>query len=273
MATFNASAFKVGTSITPSVAALPYVEIDEASLRLTARTIQGYGTVYEGDTAYQAQFTYYGRFNTSSESAFLNSSITGANLATPNLGAFSVHGINLKASDFLGDPSAAARTMLRGNDKIIGTAFDDKIDAYLGNDVINAGAGNDRIYGGAGRDYLTGGAGADSFFVETSSAGYWTYRPKAGDNIWFTQAGTAKIKGKKRSVTYSYVDNDFDVIRDFNSAEDTMYTRGGTVDDVHTYMENTAAGIVVFDRETDNVMAVLSGMNDNSFMAVDNQAW
>ena len=38
-------------------------------------------------------------------------------------------------------------------------------------------------------------------------------------------------------------------------------------------MENTAAGIVVFDRETDNVMAVLSGMNDNSFMAVDNQAW
>lgn len=273
MATINASTWKQGTSVTPSIASLPYVEIDESSLRVTPYTIQGYGVVYEDGAAYQTQFTYYGRFNTSSQSVFLNSSITGANLATPELGGFSIQGISLKASDFLGDPSAAARKMLQGNDEITGTAFDDVLDGYLGNDVINAGAGNDQIYGGAGRDYLAGDAGSDSFFVETSSAGYWTYRPQASDTVWFTQSGTAKIKGRKRSVTYSYVDNDYDVIRDFNPAEDTISTHGGTVDDVHTYQENTAAGIVIFERDTNNVMAVLSGINDQQFMAVNNQAW
>lgn len=57
-----------------------------------------------------------------------------------------------------------------GNDRLVGTPFDDVIncgsgnDRVLGgggNDVISCGAGNDRIDGGSGNDRILGGSGVD----------------------------------------------------------------------------------------------------------------
>ena len=95
MATINASNWKEGIEIAPYVSALPYVELDESSLRYTATTWQGYGTVYDGGIGYQTQFTYYGKFDYTSQSSILDSYITGANLATQSLGSFSIQGMRL----------------------------------------------------------------------------------------------------------------------------------------------------------------------------------
>ncbi|MEM8812987.1 MAG: hypothetical protein AAGF59_10250 [Pseudomonadota bacterium] len=62
----------------------------------------------------------------------------------------------------------------QGNDRIIGSIFDDSLFGGTGNDTIFSGAGNDRVYGGDGRDVIQaeggdddvyGGAGNDNLFV------------------------------------------------------------------------------------------------------------
>jgi hypothetical protein len=83
MATFNASTSKLGTEISPYVEALPYVEIDYNSLKRTSLTIQGSGVVFEDGVDHLVQFTYYGRFNYSSERSVLDSRVTGFDLAGP----------------------------------------------------------------------------------------------------------------------------------------------------------------------------------------------
>jgi Ca2+-binding RTX toxin-like protein len=273
MATINYASWKEEVSVTPYAGAIPHIVADPSSFQATPVTLRYLGTVSQGGSNYEMQCTIYGRFNYSSQGSLLQSSLTGVTVSSPTLGSCYAEGFNSVVSDFLQTPTAVAQKMLQGQDQIIGTAYGDVLDGYLGNDDINGGAGADRIYGGAGKDCITGGAGSDSFYTETSAAGYWTYRPAVGDSVWLTERRTAKIKGKKRTVTYSYVDNDYDVIRDFNIAEDTIYTRGGTVNDVHTYLTNTDSGILIFDRDTHNAMAVLYGMKEDQFMTVNNQAW
>lgn len=57
-----------------------------------------------------------------------------------------------------------------GNDRLVGTPFDDVINCGAGNDrvlggggndVINCGSGNDRVVGGDGNDTILGGSGTD----------------------------------------------------------------------------------------------------------------
>ena len=51
-----------------------------------------------------------------------------------------------------------------GNDRIIGSEFDDAIHGGIGNDTINGGAGADDIFGEDGNDSVSGGQGDDDIF-------------------------------------------------------------------------------------------------------------
>ncbi|OAP47607.1 Ig-like domain-containing protein [Sinorhizobium americanum] len=55
-----------------------------------------------------------------------------------------------------------------GNDRIVGSRFDDTLEGVEGNDRLNGGAGNDILSGGVGRDKLIGGEGADSFLFDVA---------------------------------------------------------------------------------------------------------
>jgi len=264
MATIDASLMRFGTEIAPYVAALPYVEIDESTLRYTTVSWQGYGTVYEDGDPYDAQFTYYGRFSYSSEQALLNSTITGANLAGPDFGGFSIQGVRLQVREIMSNPSAAAAKMLQGSDVITGTSYDDRIDGYIGDDTIYGGAGIDQVIGGAGRNNLYGGAGADQFYLSNIGSGYWTTKPKAGDPVWYVQ--TKLLKGKK--VTYSWVDRDYDIINDFSLADDTVNFKG----DPNGYEYDViAGGIALLVAGTTNVVAYFPGMTEDQYVTGMNE--
>jgi Ca2+-binding RTX toxin-like protein len=53
-----------------------------------------------------------------------------------------------------------------GNDRIVGSLFDNGLNGGAGNDTIYGGAGNDTITGGSGHDLLFGQDGNDRFFAE-----------------------------------------------------------------------------------------------------------
>jgi Ca2+-binding RTX toxin-like protein len=60
------------------------------------------------------------------------------------------------------EPRVAMQQFLRGNDTVVGSAFDDGLFAYRGDDMIRGGKGSDFIDGGFGNDRLFGDAGADT---------------------------------------------------------------------------------------------------------------
>ena len=209
MARFDLSLLRTRAEITPYVSSIPYVEVDQDSLTGTDRTWQGYGVIDIDGTIHETQFTYYGRFDYSSEQRFLNSAITGANLASPTYGSFSVREMNFRVSDFLDDPDIVSAKLLAGNDTIIGTNFADKLDGHKGNDTIYGGRGNDQIIGGTGTNQVWGQGGRDTFYV-AKGAGHSVVRDfkKGEDKIAFL-SGTSGLKlSSKGRDAYVYQNND-----------------------------------------------------------------
>ena len=209
MARFDLSLLRTSAEITPYVSSIPYVEVDQDSLTGTDRTWQGYGVIDIDGTIHETQFTYYGRFDYSSEQRFLNSAITGANLASPTYGSFSVREMNFRVSDFLDDPDIVSAKLLAGNDTIIGTNLADKLDGHKGNDTIYGGRGNDQIIGGTGTNQVWGQGGRDTFYVAKGS-GHSVVRDfkKGEDKIAFL-SGTSGLKlSSKGRDAYIYQNND-----------------------------------------------------------------
>ncbi|QYK43546.1 MAG: hypothetical protein KF887_11655 [Paracoccaceae bacterium] len=48
-----------------------------------------------------------------------------------------------------------------GNDALVGSTADDRLEGGAGDDTLSGGKGNDRLFGGAGKDRLNGGVGND----------------------------------------------------------------------------------------------------------------
>jgi Ca2+-binding RTX toxin-like protein len=272
MATFNASTSKLGTAIVPYVAALPYVEIDYDSIKYTSLTMQGSGVVFEDGVDHLVQFTYYGRFNYSSERSLLDSRVTGFNLAGPTAGAFSAQGLTLQFRDFMGDPSVAAAKMLQGHDQITGSSFNDTLDGHVGDDVIYGGAGNDFIIGGSGRNDLYGQSGVDTFRIDLGSGPAWfnaKYAPRNG----FVLDAITTGKGKRKQVNV-LVDRDYNVLSDFSLAEDMLQYGGMSSAGVQYLPANeadirggTATGLVFFAPNSNNVIGYLPGVTEQMYLA------
>ena len=77
MARFDFSLLRANVELTPFISSTPYVEIDEDSLVITDRTLQGYGKIDIDSMLLDTQFTYYGRFKYGSETELLRSVVTG----------------------------------------------------------------------------------------------------------------------------------------------------------------------------------------------------
>ncbi|MFD1329283.1 calcium-binding protein [Mycoplana ramosa] len=74
-------------------------------------------------------------------------------------------GLSLEALDNAAhsfDPWNLQAWIMRGNDKLNGSAGNDDLEGFAGNDTINAGGGDDFVIGGEGRDTYDGGAGWDN---------------------------------------------------------------------------------------------------------------
>ncbi len=72
-----------------------------------------------------------------------------------------------------------------GDNRMVGSKYDDNLKGARGNDVLDGGGGNDLLTGGAGKDVLKGGSGADIFGFGHLDAvdRICDFNSKAGDKI------------------------------------------------------------------------------------------
>lgn len=253
MATFNAAASNVGVVVSSSIPTLPYVEIDSQSMQLTPVSIQGYGTVYENGSAYDAQFTYFGRFGYDSQQEVLDSVINGFNIASPTKGSFSAQGLNITVGRVMADPFAAAGEILAGNDSITGSRYADTLDGYLGDDTIIGGNGNDALFGSKGNDALYGGAGNDQL------------RGNGGDNTLNGGSGSDSFFIKMNAG------QNLQWVEDFSTTDDELRIKGDVGAITYSPVDG---GIALFQGESGNPFAFLAGVDESSFLnSAEFSAW
>lgn len=88
-----------------------------------------------------------------------------------------------------------------GNDTLVGTSRDDRLDGGMGNDRLQGGAGNDRLFGGMGNDRLHGDQGDDLLSggmgddVAYGGTGRDTLEGGMGDDKLFGEAGNDHLDG------------------------------------------------------------------------------
>lgn len=175
-----------------------------------------------------------------------------------------------------GTSLAYHRVLTAGRDIITGGEFGDTMHAGLsndqlfgneGSDYLIGGAGNDRVYGGPGDDqifdseginYLEGGPGADRFYAwTTGSNGYWV--DKKPKTFWKTRTIKTNEPGNKPRKQY-FVDDNVDIITDFNVDEDLLYISQSSAFRV------TPAGVQIWNSNERNLVAFLAGMDDYQFL-------
>lgn len=74
---------------------------------------------------------------------------------------FTITGLSVSFQQVLDHKTDLMPLLLKGNDSVIGNAFDNNLFGFAGNDVIEGGAGLDKLFGGDGNDVLVGGVEAD----------------------------------------------------------------------------------------------------------------
>jgi len=253
MANFDSSKWNDKSDIKPDIGALPYVEIDQSTLVYGPTQFQGYGTVSQGGQSYRAQFIYYGSFDYSTQSRYLSSTVTGANLSSSSLGSFLVSGLKIKVRDFLGDPNSVGRTMLSENDVITGSSYGETIEPYLGTDYVYAGAGDDTLVGGYGVDRMHGQAGSDTFVIRMNAGPRWiTNKQLPSDGF---PLNVRKIKKRGRKETQILVDTDYINCPDFDLGEDMITYQGIPASSVEVGEVAGVSGIQFFQAGTDNILA------------------
>lgn len=179
------------------------------------------------------------------------------------------------------NPAIAFDYLVSGNDEFIGSSERDVIsggdgaDSMYGNrgndylygggddDVIYGGEGSDQLIGGNGRNKLFGEQGPDAFYVQQGVSGFWTRNPGPNDTVWFTERRKIRIKGKRRIATMSWVDNNYDIIADFDTSEDVLHFKGGgSLYEYDVFPE----GVAVFEAGTDNGVALLVGVSEYQYV-------
>ena len=253
MANFDSSKWNSKSDVSPNIGALPYIEIDQSTLTYGPTQFQGYGTVSSDGQLHRVQFIYYGSFDYSNQSRYLNSIITGGNLSSPTLGSALISGLEIKVSDFLSDPNSVGRALLAGDDEIIGSAFGETIEPYLGFDVVRAGAGNDRLVGGYGVDGMYGEAGSDTFVIRQNAGPSWIARHKLPS--YGIELDTKKLRKGGRKQWQSYFDANYISCPDFSLSEDAVSYEGIAASSVEVGEVAGYQGIHFFQAGTDNILA------------------
>lgn len=134
-----------------------------------------------------------------------------------------------------------------GNDVISGGNGLDSLKGGSGDDVIFGDGGDDRLIGDGGNDILNGGDGKD-LFLDTGGSD-WLIGGKGGDRFIFRSSSTDQ--------------QDFDVIEDFNVAEDMISIGNRSIAAITTLEEGT---YLTLDGDYD--MILLMGIHDVSGVAI-----
>jgi len=105
-----------------------------------------------------------------------------------------------------GDPAGGTDNASAAQPNIIGSPFDDTLNAHptvagslyggAGNDHLNGGAGNDILIGGAGNDSLTGGTGNNDFVLQVTNGGFDTINDfsASSGNLILVDVGDQSLK-------------------------------------------------------------------------------
>lgn len=133
-----------------------------------------------------------------------------------------------------------------GNNKINAGAGDDTIYSGSGNDTINAGAGDDDIYANAGNNKINAGAGDDTIHsgsgndIITGGAGSNTIIYSAetfgNDTIYLTKGENLVITGLSGELLYSQAKNKADLL---------VTNEYGTITLKNYYSKNTGANVLI----------------------------
>lgn len=197
MGTFNHSQAKTGISIGFGETLGAIIEFDEDSLLANEYKISGKGSI-GGDWG-QTEFSLniYGEFNLDSISSYWNSSIHSLDIYAKEYGYIEYSLLKLKAKDTQKSPKLVEKQLLKGDDKIIGSDFNDKIDSQGGNDVVFGKNGNDFISGGPGKNKLYGGSGKDTFSLQNGKGHslVMDFDPTEEDQIKIKGTAVKKLKG------------------------------------------------------------------------------
>ncbi len=153
MAVFDGSTLRAGFTVGVR-SGTPRVRIFDA--RLGKRRIYIVADWKLGGERYSGDVYYYGRFNYSDGT--LKSGVIHRFALLPDIGgAFKVQGISIDSKQLQKkSPWENEKDLLRGNDKIIGSNF---------NDILRGREGNDILIGRGGINRLTGGSGKDTFVL------------------------------------------------------------------------------------------------------------
>ena len=159
---------------------------------------------------------------------------------------YSLGGVSLSARSILDaartqsttDDLALFKTSLQGNDTIIMSNFNDRMNGFSGNDTMQGNNGSDALYGDAGADKITGGTGRDHLYGGTGA-----------DDFVFND-GEMGNSASTRDVIYDFStrSDDLDLrLIDANSrrAGDQNFDFGGT---------RAGANYVWFARSGNNVI-------------------
>ena len=107
-----------------------------------------------------------------------------------------------------------------GNDRLLGDATAENIDAQGGDDTVFGGGGDDRIRGGEGQDSLLGDAGDDTIYGDASND--WLVGG-AGADALNGGAGDDTLTGGADADTFVFNDSfGDDTITDFTDGEDVI---------------------------------------------------
>ncbi|BDT79211.1 cadherin-like domain-containing protein [Polynucleobacter yangtzensis] len=204
--------------------------ISAATLAALSVTNTGAGSVSTvGDLSLTDNATLGGSFTMVATDGTLAGSSATVNL-TNNATNISTLSAAASGDSIIYNAQTGASTLTggAGNDYLIGNT---------GVDTLSGGSGNDVLVGGAGADMMTGGSGADLFIVNTGDA-------------------STTISGNNANGVIT----GYDVIKDFNTAEDTLNLQGSVVSAVNTAATNGADSTLKIGNQTIKSHSISNGM-------------
>ena len=144
---------------------------DTGSAVLSQRSSSGF-KVHQGDNSIKADFFFKGHDIKYVGGYPWQGSITSLLIKINGDTAYTFSGTKMSVQEAwkiynMDDPMQVGARVLKGNDNIKGSAFDDMLWGFNGNDTIFGRGGSDKLVGGNGRDVMDGGAMNDTFVFRT----------------------------------------------------------------------------------------------------------
>jgi uncharacterized protein len=132
-----------------------------------------------------------------------------------------------------------------GDDFVVGSNADNRIETGAGRDRVNGGLGNDTIYGGAGADQLIGGGGADNLFGGAGKDAFIFNNSNEGiDKINDFAVGSDQIEISRAGFGGSTVVGNAGVLRNTRFVVGASATTAG-----QRFIYNNTSGGLFFDSD------------------------